>query len=174
MSTALEQIDIILKPFLINIGDDIGYINHTKRMFLYAQELYPFNEEEAQKFAIALALHDLGIWTEGSFDYLEPSVALAQDYLHKNKLEAYESDVSAMIDLHHKLTPIKNKPLAELFRKVDMIDVYWGLISFGIHKNKMKEIKTAYPNNGFHLTLVKWFTRRLLTKPWSPMPMLKW
>jgi len=169
-----EKINTILEPFLEVIGKDIGYINHTKRMLLYALELQDLDEIQKEKFIIAVSFHDLGIWTEQSFDYLDPSVALALEYLKNNNKMGYEKDVVAMIDLHHKLTPIKDNDLAELFRKVDMIDVYWGTVSFGINKKTMKEIKKTFPNNGFHLTLMKWFGKRLLEKPWSPMPMLKW
>ena len=31
--------------------------------------------------AIAAAFHDIGIWTAGTFDYLEPSVRVAAAYL---------------------------------------------------------------------------------------------
>ncbi|PHR59573.1 MAG: hypothetical protein COA44_01125 [Arcobacter sp.] len=174
MHDATKQIDTILKPYLEVIGSDIGYINHTKRMLLYALELQDLDDVQKEKFIIALSFHDLGIWTEQSFDYLDPSVCLAQKYLKEHDKMEYKKDVVSMINLHHKLTPIKDNDLAELFRKVDMIDVYWGAVSFGIDKKKMKEIKKAFPNNSFHLTLMKWFGKRLLTKPWSPMPMLKW
>ena len=174
MNTQLQKIDTILEPYIERIGTDIGYVNHTKRMFLYALELQDLDDVEKEKFIIALSFHDLGIWTERSFDYLDPSVALAIEYLKEHKKTEYEKDVVQMINEHHKLTPIKDNDLAELFRKVDMVDVYWGMVSFGIDKQKMKEIKKTYANNGFHLTLIKWFGKRLFEKPWSPMPMLKW
>jgi len=174
MNTLTKQIDTILSPYLEQIGSDIGYINHTKRMLMYALELQDLDEVQKEKFIIALAFHDLGIWTEQSFDYLDPSVALAKNYLKFHDKTDYENDVVSMIDLHHKLSPIKDNDLAELFRKVDMVDVYWGAIPFGIDKAKMKAIKKEFPNNGFHFTLIKWFGKRLLEKPWSPMPMLKW
>jgi len=174
MNELSKQIDNILEPYLNAIGSDIGYVNHCKRMLMYALELKALDEVEKEKFIIALAFHDLGIWTERSFDYLDPSIALAIEYLKTPNKMDYKDDVVAMIDLHHKLTPIKDNDLAELFRKVDMIDVYWGAVSFGIHKKRMKEIKKEFPNNGFHLTLMKWFGKRLMQKPWSPMPMLKW
>ncbi len=169
-----EKIDEILHPFLQDIGKDIGYVNHTKRMLAYALELENLDQEQIEKFIIALAFHDLGIWTEKSFDYLRPSISLAETYLNEHNLNPYKDEIIQMIDEHHKLSPITNSDLAELFRKVDMIDVYWGLITFGISKDKIREIKQKYPNNGFHLTLLKWFSKRLLSKPWSPMPMLKW
>jgi len=170
----IQQIDTILEPYLEAIGSDTGYINHNKRMLLYALELQELNEEETQKFIIALAFHDLGIWTERSFDYLNPSIELALAYLNINNKTAYINDVVDMIELHHKLTPIQENALAELFRKADMIDVCWGAISFGIDKKRMTEIKKAFSNNGFHFSLVKWFAKRLFSKPWSPMPMVKW
>lgn len=169
-----ETIDAILEPFLGVIGEDIGYINHTKRMLCYALELQQLCDKEIEKFTIAAAFHDLGIWTEKSFDYLEPSIALAKLYLHEHNKIDYERDVVQMIDEHHKQTPIQNNPLAELFRKADLIDVSWGVISFGIPSQKIGEIKQAFPNNGFHKTLLKWAWHQLKKEPWRPMPMLKW
>lgn len=173
MNTLNAKIDEILKPYLEAIGSDIGYINHTKRMLAYALELEKLDDEKIHKFIIALAFHDLGIWTEKSFDYLEPSVKLAQAYLKENNLLGYEKDVVQMIDEHHKLTAIKDNELAELFRKVDLVDVYFGCISFGIKKKRIKEIKKEFPNNGFHKTLIKWFFKQLKKEPLRPMPMLK-
>jgi len=169
-----EKIDTILQPYLQSIGDDIGYINHTKRMLLYALELKELSDEELEKFIIALAFHDLGIWTEQSFDYLAPSVELAKNYLKEHDKIAYTNDVVQMIDQHHKITPITDNDLAELFRKVDLIDVSWGVKSFGIDKKRINEIQKAFANNGFHMTLIKWFWKQLKHKPLRPMPMLKW
>ena len=33
------------------------------------------------KIAVAAVFHDIGIWSNKTFDYLEPSVALAREYL---------------------------------------------------------------------------------------------
>lgn len=174
MNTVTQKIDKILEPYLEAIAEDIGYINHTKRMLMYALELQELNEEELEKFIIAVSFHDLGIWTERSFDYLDPSVELAREYLKKHNKMDYEKDVVQMINEHHKLTPIRDNPLAELFRKVDMVDVYWGAVSFGIDPLRMKEIKETFKNKGFHKTLMKWFWTQLKTDPLRPMPMLKW
>lgn len=174
MQSLTKIIDLILEPYLVFIKEDIGYINHTKRMLLYALELQELNEEQIEKFIIATAFHDLGIWTENSFDYLEPSVELARVYLKEQDKMGYEHDVVQMINEHHKQMAIKNNNLAELFRKADLIDVSWGLISFGINAKKIQEIKKAFPNNGFHKTLLKWAWKQLKKEPWRPMPMLKW
>ena len=37
--------------------------------------------QQIEKIAVATAFHDLGIWTDGTFDYLQPSVRLASAYL---------------------------------------------------------------------------------------------
>jgi hypothetical protein len=174
MNTVTEKIDVILQPYLELINEDIGYVNHTKRMLLYALELEKLKYEQIEKFIIAASFHDLGIWTENSFDYLKPSIELARYYLQEHDKMVYEDDVIQMIDEHHKQTPIKNNDLAELFRKADLIDVSWGLISFGIDAKKIQEIKKAFPNNGFHKTLIKWAWRQFKKEPYRPMPMLKW
>jgi hypothetical protein len=79
-----------------------------------------------------------------------------------------------MIAQHHKVTPIHDNELAELFRKVDLIDVTWGLISFGIDKKRVQEIQKSFPNNGFHKTLIKWAWKQFIREPWRPVPVMKW
>jgi hypothetical protein len=39
---------------------------------------------------IAACFHDLGIWTDHTFDYLSPSAGLARDYLQRYGLSAWQ------------------------------------------------------------------------------------
>ena len=36
---------------------------------------------ELEKIAVAAVFHDLGIWTNKTFDYIAPSVAIAREHL---------------------------------------------------------------------------------------------
>jgi len=36
---------------------------------------------EVEKIAAAAVFHDLGIWTDRTFDYIAPSIAIAREYL---------------------------------------------------------------------------------------------
>jgi predicted metal-dependent HD superfamily phosphohydrolase len=174
MRNITETMDLLFEPYLDCIGEDRGYVNHAKRMVMYAMDMKKLYHEQIETFMIAAVFHDLGIWTEKSFDYLEPSIDLARHYLKENGKTAYEDDVVRMIDQHHKVTPIHDNELAELFRKVDLIDVTWGLISFGIDKKRVQEIQKCFPNNGFHKTLIKWAWKQFIREPWRPVPVMKW
>jgi hypothetical protein len=60
-------------------GDFKAYRNHAYRVVNLCVALS--SGHQVEKIAIAAAFHDLGIWTDGTFDYLQPSVKLASDYL---------------------------------------------------------------------------------------------
>jgi hypothetical protein len=126
--------------------------------------------------AIAAAFHDLGIWTDHTFDYLPPSERLAEAYLKGEGRADWTGEVTAMIGQHHKVTPYRREPaaLVEAFRKADMVDVSMGLVRYGLPKSFVKEVLAAFPNEGFHKRLVQLFAQRMRVKPWSPMPMMKW
>ena len=59
------------------------------------------------KIAVAAALHDMGIWTDATFDYLQPSVRLAREHLaHAGRADWTPEIAEKMIAQHHKLTPL--------------------------------------------------------------------
>jgi hypothetical protein len=53
---------------------------------------------------VALAFHDLGIWTDGTFDYLPPSVRRMQRSVAAQAPELDADVIEAMIQQHHKIT----------------------------------------------------------------------
>ena len=55
-----------------------------------------------------------------------------------------------------------------------MVDVSVGLVRYGLPKSFVKEVLAAFPNAGFHKQLLQLFGQRMRTKPWSPMPMMRW
>src|SRR5215471_6034716 len=99
-----KTIEDILVNFEKVIGKDIQlYRNHVYRVYLNCLILDPQTENES-KYAIASAFHDIGIWTDHTFDYLAPSIKDANQYLEKiNKLEWLE-EISSMIYWHHKIS----------------------------------------------------------------------
>ncbi|HBK71031.1 MAG TPA: hypothetical protein DDZ39_05130 [Flavobacteriaceae bacterium] len=75
-----EIIDRILTSYKkVLKGDFQVYKNHVYRIYNYAI-LFEDDKNNYEKYAIAAAFHDIGIWTH-SFDYLEPSIKQASDYL---------------------------------------------------------------------------------------------
>lgn len=60
-------------------------------MIHFCFALHPCNAEERKKIIIAACFHDLGIWANGTVDYLPPSIALTESYLKQNNLEPWIS-----------------------------------------------------------------------------------
>lgn len=173
----IELLDELLERHRADLGADFtAYRNHCSRVVNFCAALSSGEAGPLRKMAIAAAYHDLGIWTDHTFDYLPPSERLATDYLQaENKLE-WIAEVTAMIGQHHKVTAYRAEPaaLVEAFRKADMVDVSVGLVRYGLPKSFVKDVLAAFPNAGFHKRLAQLFGRRLRTKPWSPMPMMRW
>ena len=172
------MIDTILDAFRVQLDSDFdAYRNHCQRVFHLALALRgPVDKTEALKLAIAVAFHDLGIWTSGTLDYLAPSRMLARAYLAANGHEDWTDEIEDMIEQHHALLSASDDigGLTETFRKADMVDVSWGLRRFGLPRGLMDDLHRRFPNAGFHLFLLKAFARRALTHPLNLMPMMKW
>ena len=156
------------------IGKDIEkYKNHVYRIFNFS--LYLSNNQDTEKYAIAAFFHDVGIWTNNTFDYLQPSVDLAKKYLIQIQKENWSEEISLMIDNHHKTTPYKGNFSAsvEIFRKADWTDVSLGFIYFEISPAFIKEAVKQFPYKGFHFFLTKLFAKNLIQHPLKPLPMFK-
>lgn len=87
MSEHIVKQHLIIEELFAAYSDVLGndmekYKNHVYRIFNYS--LYLSKNEEAEKYAIAAFFHDIGIWTNHTFDYLQPSIALAKEYLIKS------------------------------------------------------------------------------------------
>ncbi|WP_236848255.1 HD domain-containing protein [Chlorobaculum limnaeum] len=180
MQSGLEEIsmvDVLVDPWLRVVGRDFeGYRNHCRRVFIFACELVEAEGESRQKIAIASAYHDLGIWADKTFDYLEPSKRLARAYLESTGKVGWTDEIETMIDQHHKVTPWSCNPgwFVEPFRQADWIDVTLGARNFGLPRRFILEIQRRYPNAGFHLALVRLTIGRLKEHPKDPLPMVRW
>ena len=173
----LSPLEEILGQWKSEIGDDYqGYKNHVYRMINFCFALHDCNSEEREKIIIAGCFHDLGIWTSNTFDYLPPSIALANTYLVQHSLEAWIPEIELMIALHHKLRKHHDDrlPLVEVFRKGDLVDFSLGIVKCGLPRSFIICVKNHFPNAGFHKQLVQlelgWFSRH----PLNPLPVLKW
>ena len=77
-SPRLPTLDAVLGAHAAALGRDFdGYRNHAYRVANLCLAQSPPSALDVEKIAIAAAFHDLGIWTDRTFDYLEPSVRLA-------------------------------------------------------------------------------------------------
>ena len=78
--TRIPTIDDVLNEHLTALRDDfIGYRNHVYRIVNLCVAIV--GRSELEKIAVAAVFHDLGIWADGTFDYIAPSIALAHDFL---------------------------------------------------------------------------------------------
>lgn len=167
-------IEALFAKFASVIGKDSEkYKNHVYRIFNYS--LFLSNNADEEKYAIAAFFHDVGIWTNHTFDYLKPSIDLANNYLIQIQKEYWSDEISLMIDNHHKTTTYIGNYSAtvEIFRKADWTDVSLGLIHFDIPSDFIKQVEKQFPYKGFHFFLTKLFTKNLFQHPLKPLPMFK-
>jgi hypothetical protein len=104
IATNLSLIEEILAAWAPQLGADLpAYKNHVYRMAHFCFAQHPCAEPDREKVVIAACFHDLGIWSDGTLDYLPPSVRLAADYLTHIGKAAWIPEITLMIDMHHKL-----------------------------------------------------------------------
>ena len=173
-------VDTILLTHAEALGPDLeGYRNHVQRVLAFYRALSPDGEAPPAAVLIAAAFHDIGIWTDGTFDYLAPSAARAQHYLQQHGLAAeLGPQVHALIVNHHKLCPyVDDAPWAasvERWRRADLIDVSMGLVRCGLPREQLVAIRRQHPDAGFHRKLAVLTLRQFCRTPWRPLPMLHW
>jgi len=174
--TKIATLDEVLDVHRAALGSDFtAYRNHTYRVLNLCAARSSADPEQLEKMAIAAAFHDMGIWTDGTFDYLEPSVRLASSHLAQSGRAEWMPEITAMIREHHKLSRYRGDPLSlvESFRRADWVDVSRGFITFGLSRSLLREIFAVWPSAGFHKRLVQLELVRLRTHPWNPLPMVR-
>ena len=173
--TRIPTIDDVLEGHASALGNDrVVYRNHVYRVFNLCVAIVG-GRGEVEKVAAAAVFHDLGIWTDRTFDYLAPSIALAREYLVARAREDWITEISTMISDHHKITPSMANPnsLVEPFRQADWIDVTGGLRRFGIPRPFVARLFATWPDAGFHWRLVQLALHRFRTHPLTPPPMVR-
>jgi hypothetical protein len=169
-------IEKLLLPWKKVLGNDFsGYRNHAYRIANFCLALQAHDDPVLrEKIAIAAAFHDLGIWTKGRFDYLEPSAALADIHLSNIGKQQWGQEILGMIEQHHKITSYRSNPLVESFRQADWADVSRGKLRFGLDKQFIAAVMKEFPNAGFHQSLVVLVKKRFRSHPLAPLPMMRW
>jgi hypothetical protein len=168
-------IDDILKQHRSELNVDYDkYRHHVYRVFNFTLLLHEATEKETDALAVAAAYHDIGIWTAGTFDYLEPSLALAKEYIKAKQPKVSAKAVEQIIMNHHKITSYKDNELAEAFRKADLVDLTLGIISHGISHRDILELYQTFPESNFHLFILKEVAVNTFKNPFNPLPIYKW
>ena len=175
--TSLPTVEEVLDDHASELGHDfIAYRNHVYRVVNLCLAIVGDSRVELEKIAVAAVFHDLGIWTNNTFDYIAPSVAIARKHLTARGLAEWIPEIEAMIVDHHKVTPSRANPqsLVESFRRADWIDVSRGLRGFGLPRTFIAAVVATWPSAGFHRRLVQLTIDCFWKHPLSPLPMVKW
>jgi hypothetical protein len=169
------QLDIELDRFKNELKDDyVPYRHHCLRVlsfaryFLLADSESPVDANDMEQVmrtaAVAVAFHDIGLWSDQKLAYLEPSVAqLEEKTAHEGVLDEKQMDMARQIILqHHKLTSYKNESMDDLavavvngVRKADWADFTVGLVRFGLPAAMLEAAYKQLPDEGFHMLLLK-------------------
>jgi len=174
--TNIPIVDEVLDCYTTALGHDfIAYRNHVYRVVNLCVAITGGSRNHLDKIAIAAVFHDLGIWTDHTFDYIAPSVSLARDYLTARSRADWMPEIAAMIANHHKITRARVHPdwLVEGFRRADWVDVSCGLRRFGIARPFIKSLFATWPSAGFHWRLVELTAAWSRRHPLTPLPMVK-
>lgn len=172
----LLLVEEILDSFKSVIGSDFdAYRNHVYRVINLCLSLREYSSNDKEKIQIAACFHDIGIWTAGSLDYLPPSESEAARYLEGKGKGGWVAEVSEMIEMHHRVRSCEDSAFAlvEPFRRADIADFSLGLVSMGMSKELIAELKSVFPNAGFHFRLVQLGGRWFLRHPLNPLPMFR-
>lgn len=151
-------------------ADERAYRHHVYRCASYQRAL--LGGELPDTAALAWAVHDLGIWTAGTFDYLAPSAALGET--HAAELGLPDTALVRTLVLDHHGLRTRTDPLVETFRVADRVDVSRGLLRGGLDARFVRQVVERFPYAGFHQFLVKSGLRHAVRHPLRPLPMLRW
>jgi hypothetical protein len=80
--TSIPIVDGVFDQYASVLGRDfIAYRNHVHRVVNLCLAATGASRDDLDKIAVAAAFHDLGIWTDRTFDYIAPSISLAREHL---------------------------------------------------------------------------------------------
>ncbi|MEE4025274.1 hypothetical protein V1Y59_19475 [Gordonia sp. PKS22-38] len=150
--------------------DERTYRNHVYRCANYQRTL--LDDDLPDSAVLAWAVHDLGIWTARTFDYLGPSAALGDELAAEFAIGEPELARTMVCD-HHGLRA-RTDPVVETFRLADRVDVSHGLLRSGLDADFVARVVERFPYHGFHAFLVRAGLRHALTHPTRPLPMFRW
>lgn len=154
--TSNEIIDTFLDRYKAKIGNDLpGYKNHLYRVLTYSLHYLNGDTTFLPQIGIALVYHDIGLWTDSTLAYLEPSSIRAESEGSAGFNAEETQLVKDIIYWHHKITPFQgpHENIVNAVRRSDWIDASKGVIPQGMPRSLINQVNTAIPAAGFHDTL---------------------
>jgi hypothetical protein len=179
-----HMLDMELASVKHLIGDDFdAYRNHCLRVMTFTgfflpetvRELYP---NIMNIVGMAVAFHDVGLWTDKRLDYLDPSVEQMEYYVQKVGIWDQEQiDIAKQIILwHHKVGGYKGgeseaiNDIVNAVRKADWADATMGVFRSSLPAPLVEAAYAKLPSLGFHEILMGMLKR---LSPNSTMGQLK-
>lgn len=169
--TSHPIIDAVLEQHRDALGSHLPiYRNHVYRSLNYHQLL--LGGPVPDTAALAWAVHDLGVWTANTLDYLMPSADLAAAHAAEFGITSID-EARTMVIEHHKLRRTGSR-MIDAFRAADLADASRGLLAGRIQRSNVRAVVDALPYLGFHTFLAVGLARHAIRHPTRPMPMLRW
>ncbi len=153
-----DHADRLLEPFRGVLDPDFeGYRGHVHRVLTYALHFLGGDETHRRAIEAALVYHDIGVWTDRTLAYLEPSIRLA---LSANEAEGWGIEPTLLeniIHWHHKVFPYQgpHSDVVNAVRKADWIDASGGKLRKGLDGKDIEVVMAAIPDAGFHDALMR-------------------
>lgn len=160
--TSNEVIETNLNRYKDVIGDDyLGYRNHLYRVLTYSQHFLHGDTTYLSEIAMALVYHDIGLWTDSTLAYLEPSSFRAETEGKEGFSDAQMELIKSLVYWHHKITPFRgaHADIVNAVRKADWIDASMGLITQRMPKSVIQKVSEGIPAAGFYDTLANFGPR---------------
>ncbi len=169
--TSNEVIDTVLDRYSDPLGAEASaYRNHVYRGLNY--QLRILDAEPSDLLALAWTVHDLGLWTDHTLDYLPPSLRLAKELAAEFHVDDVER-LQMMIEFHHRIRRLAD-PVAESFRVADRADAWQGRWRGPLHSEDIDEAARQFPYCGFHRFLRQSLLAYAIRHPLRPLPMFRW
>ena len=92
--TSLPTVEEVLDDHASELGHDLIAYRVPGRQFVPRDR--GDSRVELEKIAVAAVFHDLGIWTNNTFDYIAPSVAIARKHLADRGMAEWIPEIEAM------------------------------------------------------------------------------
>jgi hypothetical protein len=155
-----------------------AYRNHCLRVLTFTNYFLPdFVKEKIPNAmdlaAIALAYHDVGLWTDKELDYLEPSKVRMGKALENSTFSPQELKIMEEIILeHHKASDFSGLSEAEnelvnAVRKADWTDNSMGVVRFGLPAALLEAAYDEVDEAGFHQILMDVLVRLSAGNLWK-------